>query len=134
MRKFLLLFYPFLARRLRPLRDTTEKLTLHTIYSTVKLTNILYFVLIYTKKDFFSGIKFAVFLKYAENCNAYLAESIFQTCSRIQRVLNLLQQFQFLQYQKYLQELLPHLGIRKLEELVQGGYFSLQDREGQVKQ
>lgn len=48
--------YPFLARRLRPLRDTTEKLILHTIYSTVKLTNILYFVLIYTKKDFFSGI------------------------------------------------------------------------------
>ena len=143
MRKFLLLFYPFLARRLRPLRDTTEKLTLHTIYSTVKLTNILYFVLIYTKKTFSvasyrwgrtSQIKFAVFLKYAENCNAYLAESIFQTCSRIQRVLNLLQQFQFLQYQKYLQELLPHLGIRKLEELVQGGYFSLQDREGQVKQ
>ncbi|WP_416751301.1 DUF6783 domain-containing protein [Anaerobutyricum hallii] len=48
-----------------------------------------------------SQIKFAVFLKYAENCNAYLAESIFQTCSRIQRVLNLLPHFQSQRYQSY---------------------------------
>ena len=31
-----------------PLQDDTEKLILHAIYSIVKPTNILYFVLIYT--------------------------------------------------------------------------------------
>ena len=33
--------------------DPTEKLFLHTIYSALILTDVLYFVLIYTKKGLF---------------------------------------------------------------------------------
>ena len=35
------------------LQDATEKLFLHTIYSALILTDVLYFVLIYTKKGLF---------------------------------------------------------------------------------
>ena len=35
------------------LQDATEKLFLHTIYSVLILTDVLYFVLIYTKKGLF---------------------------------------------------------------------------------
>lgn len=45
--------YPLTARRLRLLRDATEKLILYTIYSTVKSTSVLYFVLICTQKGLF---------------------------------------------------------------------------------
>ena len=34
-------------------KDATEKLFLHTIYSALILTDVLYFVLIYTKKGLF---------------------------------------------------------------------------------
>ena len=52
----------------------------------------------------------------------------------IQRVLNLLPHFQSQRYQSY--PLIPsqHLGIRTQGVSVRGGYFLLQDREGQVKQ
>lgn len=35
------------------LKDATEKLFLHTIYGASMLTDVLYFVLIYTKKGLF---------------------------------------------------------------------------------
>ena len=41
------------ARILPPLRNPTEKLFLHTIYSVSKLIEALYFVLIYTQKGLF---------------------------------------------------------------------------------
>ena len=39
-----------------PLGTPLKNCFLHTIYSVSKLIDVLYFVLIYTQKDFFSGL------------------------------------------------------------------------------
>ncbi len=56
---FLLYYRDFLSRYAQMcnsshhLKDAAEKLFFHTIYSVSKLIDVLYFVLIYTKKGLF---------------------------------------------------------------------------------
>ena len=59
-------FFSVFLQFISHLEDATEKLFLHTIYSALILTDVLYFVLIYTKKGLFQwpSIEEGEFLLY----------------------------------------------------------------------